>query len=153
MTPSCAAGASSALKPSTVIMDGSFAASTNFAAETFSAPKLAVSGGLKWRDQPTIDQACDVSVTQRGTGDSSKLGGTVCGRDFDENSLLSGGPSNATGGSGQGGSSATAGTVGADCSCFCPDGSGCTDRGNTSNPCGVDADGIPNACGCPVGCK
>ena len=143
----------------TVTMDGSFDASTNFAAETFSAPGLAVSGGLKWRDQPTIDQACDVSVTQRGTGDSSKLGGSVCGRDFDENSLLAGGTSTGNGGSGQGGSNATtgtastAGTAGTDCSCFCPDGRDCTSRGNTSNPCGVDADGIPNACACPVGCK
>jgi hypothetical protein len=137
----------------TVTMEGSFDSDT-FAAETFSAPGLDVSGDLKWRDKPTIDQSCDVIVNQRGTGDSAKLTGTVCGRDFDETSLLpAGGSGTTTGGTGSGGASATAGTSGVDCSCFCPDGSSCTAKSNTSNPCGVDTDGIPNACACPVDCK
>ena len=134
----------------TVSMEGSFDSDT-FTAETFSAPGLAVSGDLKWRDKPTLDQSCDVIVNQRGSGDSAKLTGTVCGRDFDENSLLPAGTGTGTGtgGTGNGGSSATAGTSGVDCSCFCPDNSSCTGKSNTSNPCG----GIPNACACPVGCK
>ncbi len=138
----------------TVSMEGSFDSDT-FTAETFSAPGLDVRGDLKWRDKPTIDQSCDVIVNQRGAGDSAKLTGTVCGRDFDENSLVPAGSGTATGGTGtgSGGSSATAGTSGVDCACFCPDGSNCTGKGNTSNPCGVDTDGIPNACACPVDCK
>ena len=38
---------------------------------------------------------------------------------------------------------------GGNCNCYCPDGTDCT--GGKS--CGVDADGIPNACGCPVNCR
>ena len=37
---------------------------------------------------------------------------------------------------------------GGNCNCYCPDGSDCT--GGKS--CGVDENGIPNACGCPVNC-
>lgn len=37
---------------------------------------------------------------------------------------------------------------GGNCNCYCPDGSDCT--GGKS--CGVDEYGIPNVCGCPVGC-
>ncbi len=52
---------------------------------------------------------------------------------------------------GAGGSGGSGGT-GSDCSCFCPNGSDCTNA-TEPNPCGVDADGIPDACGCPVDCS
>jgi hypothetical protein len=38
---------------------------------------------------------------------------------------------------------------GGDCNCYCPDGRDCT--GGQS--CGVDENGIPNVCGCPVDCR
>jgi hypothetical protein len=134
----------------TVSMDGSFDGDTNSAAEVFSAPGLGVSGALDWLDDPAIDQGCDVTFTQRGLGDDSSLSGRVCGRNFDEGSLDQG--SSAGGSTGQGGSSSSAGTSGSNCACFCDDGTDCT-AAKTSNPCGVDADGIPNACACPVDCK
>jgi hypothetical protein len=138
-----------------VSMQGSFNGATNFTAEVFSAPGLDVSGALHWLDDPAIKQACDVTVSQKGGGMSSALNGRVCGRNFDEGSLAIGGSggSSGQGGSGQGGSSSSsAGTASNNCACFCPDGSDCTGA-KTPNPCGVDANGIPNACGCPVGCK
>ena len=137
----------------TVSMDGSFDSDTSFGAEVFDAPGISVGGALHWLDDPPIEQGCDVTFTQRGTGKASTLNGRVCDRDFDESSLDQGSGSAAgTAGAGQGGSSSTAGSSGSDCSCFCPDGSDCTGV-KTSNPCGVDADGITNACACPVGCK
>jgi hypothetical protein len=136
-----------------VSMEGSFDGDTDFAAEVFSAPGLDVSGTLHWTDDPTIDQACDVTFKQQGAGDSFALSGRVCGRSFDEGSIDSAGSDNSgQGGTAQGGSSSSSGGSGNNCACFCPDGSDCTGA-QTPNPCGVDADGIPNACGCPVGCK
>jgi hypothetical protein len=134
----------------TVSMDGSFNSDTSFGAEVFSAPGLDVTGTLSWLDDPPIEQGCDVTVSQRGVGKSSTLSGRVCGRDIDKSELDP--ASSSGGGSGQGGSSATAGSTGSDCSCFCPDGRDCTDA-QIANPCGVDTDGIPNACACPVDCK
>jgi hypothetical protein len=140
----------------TVSMDGSFNSSTDAGAEVFSAPGLVVSGSLSWLDDPAIEQGCDVTFTQRGLGDNSTLSGRVCDRNFDEGSLKQG--SGTAGTTGQGGSSSSAGTsgtggtTGSNCACFCDDGRDCTGA-KTSNPCGVDADGIPNACACPVDCK
>lgn len=36
------------------------------------------------------------------------------------------------------------------CRCYCQDGRDCT--GQPNNFCGVDSNGIPNVCGCPVNC-
>jgi hypothetical protein len=136
-----------------VSMVGTFNGATNTTAELFSAPGLMVAGPLHWLDDPAIDQSCDVSFTQRGGGDTFALSGRVCGRDFDESSLeQAGGSHSGQGGASQGGSSSSSAGSANDCTCFCPDGSNCTGV-KTPNPCGVDADGIPNACGCPVGCK
>ncbi len=38
---------------------------------------------------------------------------------------------------------------GGNCTCYCPDNAVCT----THADCGVDSYGIPNVCGCPVGCS
>jgi hypothetical protein len=133
-----------------VSMEGSFNAATDFAAEVFSAPGLQVTGGLNWYDDPAIDQSCDVTVSQQGGGDAFTIGGRVCGRDFNEDSLkhTTGSNTGQGGGSGNG----SAGTSSNNCACFCPNGSSCT-AAKTPNPCGVDADGIPEPCGCPVDCK
>ena len=56
--------------------------------------------------------------------------GSVCGRDCNA------------------GTTTTTIPGGGNCNCFCPDGTDCT--GGRS--CGVDENGIPNACGCPVNC-
>ena len=129
----------------TVSMVGSFNGDTNFTAEVFSASGLAVSGSLNYLDDPAIDQACDVTVKQ----DDSAISGRICGRDFDQDSLTtgSGGSSSTQGGSGNAG----AGTSSGNCACFCPDNSDCTDA-KDANPCGIDADGIPEPCACPVDC-
>jgi hypothetical protein len=135
-----------------VSMEGSLDPNVDFAALTFSVPQLEVRGALDWLDDPEIDQSCPVNFSQQGTGDSFALAGRVCGRTFDEDSLARAGSSNGNGGSSNasGGSSSTSGSGNA-CTCFCPDGSDCTGAPGP-NPCGVDADGIPEACGCPVGC-
>jgi hypothetical protein len=56
--------------------------------------------------------------------------GSVCGRDCNA------------------GTTSTTLPGGGNCNCFCPDGTDCT--GGRS--CGVDENGIPNPCGCPVNC-
>lgn len=137
-----------------VSMAGSFDPDVDFAALTFSVPELQVRGALDWLDDPQIDQSCPVSFAQQGTGDAFELAGRVCGRTFDEDSLARAGSGNTSGSggssNGSGGSSASSGSSGA-CACFCPNGSTCTGAPGP-NPCGVDADGIPEACGCPVAC-
>jgi hypothetical protein len=57
--------------------------------------------------------------------------------------------SSGNGSAGGAGRSATAGAGGSqvDCSCRCDNGRVCSSHAD----CGVDADGIPNVCGCPVG--
>jgi hypothetical protein len=130
----------------TVSMVGTFNVDVDSTAEVFSAPGLAVSGSLDYLDDPTIDQACDVTVKQ----DDSAISGRMCGRDFDQEALNlgSGGSSSTQGGSGN----ARAGTSSGNCACFCPDNTECTGA-QTPNPCGLDADGIPEPCACPVGCR
>lgn len=149
-----------------VSMDGSFdsaASGTEFTAITFDAAELDTSGTIHYYpdDDPVIDDTCPVRVAQDGSGDAFSISGKRCGRTFNESSRKSTGTS--SGGSGQGGADASgsggtgvagdssgAGDAGS-CACFCPDNSDCTDS-SEPNPCGVDADGIPNACGCPVDC-
>jgi hypothetical protein len=137
-----------------VTMEGTFDPDIEFAALTFAVPALEVRGSLKILDDPPIDQSCPVNFGQQGTGEAFELAGRICGRSFDESSLDRGGSSNdnGSGGSsnGSGGSNAASGS-GNDCTCFCPDGRVCTGV-QGSNPCGVDADGIPEPCGCPVDC-
>lgn len=135
-----------------VSMDGSFDSDVDFAALTFSAPALAAKGALRVLDDPEIDQSCAFNASQQGAGDSFELAGRICGRSFDEASLS--GSNGGGGGSGSGGSSSSAGSTGAgnDCTCYCPNGMDCTDKPGP-NPCGVDADGIPEPCGCPVDCR
>ncbi|HVY30160.1 MAG TPA: hypothetical protein VHB79_26565 [Polyangiaceae bacterium] len=138
----------------TVSMEGSFNSNTGFGAEVFTAPGLKALGTLHYYDDPAIDQSCDTVVSQDGSGDDSTLSGKVCGRHFDESSLgQTGGGSNTSGGtSNSAGSSSSAGSGSNNCACSCPNGSDCTGA-QTPNPCGLDADGIPEVCGCPVGCK
>lgn len=147
-----------------VTMEGSFdsnAAGTDFAAVTFDAATLDASGVLHYYpdDDPAIDDTCPLRVAQSGAGDSFDISGKRCGRTFDKTSREWNGGNRGTGGTsgsggvgGAGGAGGTAGASGsASCACLCPDGSDCTDA-TEPNPCGVDADGIPNACGCPVDC-
>lgn len=137
-----------------VTMQGSFDSDTQFAALTFASSSLAVSGALDYYTKPQISEGCDMNSAQEGTGNAWKLTGTLCGRSFDSETALgpaSGGGSNTgSGGSSSGGGSSTGGGTN-NCSCFCPDGSDCTGA-TQPNPCGVDSNGIPNVCGCPVGC-
>jgi hypothetical protein len=128
-----------------VTMQGSFEATTQFAALTFSSAALTTSGGIKYLDNPQIGEACDLGCAQQGTGDAWQLSGQLCGRTFDSRTALDTGTS-----TGSGGTTSTGGSSSA-CSCFCPDGSDCTGA-TQPNPCGVDSNGIPEACGCPVGC-
>jgi len=138
-----------------VSMEGSLNGTAMTTAEVFSATELSVQGSLDWLDDPTIDQSCEVTFSQQGAGDSSELAGRVCGRSFDESSLQRGNG----GGTGSGQSSAgssSSGTAGSssgnDCACTCPNGNDCTGA-KMPNPCGVDGDGIPEPCACPIGCK
>ena len=142
-----------------VEMVGSFDSAQDFAALTFSASPLVASGELQLWDNPKIDQSCPVSFAQDGIGNGT-LTGQVCGRKFnsktafDSSTGTSGGAgSSSTGGTSAGGGSSLGGSsgTGADCRCYCPDNSDCTGA-SSPNPCGVDADGIPEPCGCPVGC-
>lgn len=141
-----------------VSLEGSFNRETSFTAEVFSVAPLTVSGSLEWLDNPSIDESCDVMFSEQRGGADTSLSGRACGRDFNESSLQTsgGGMSGQGGGGGTAGSgtagSSTAGTAGSDCSCYCPDGSDCTGA-KGSNPCGVDADGIPEPCACPVDCR
>ena len=137
-----------------VRLEGSFDTATEFAAVTFSSTDLEISGGLEYLDDPAIDESCAANITQEGMNDGFELTGRLCGRDFDESSLdpSGGGSSGAGGPSASGGSSSSSGgSSGNACMCLCPDGSDCTNS-TEPNPCGVDADGIPNVCGCPVDC-
>jgi hypothetical protein len=77
-------------------------------------------------------------------GDPVELDATVIG------SNAPGGidPGGAAGKGGTAGtSSGTGGAAGIDCACHCEDGRVCS----ASSDCGVDSNGIPNVCGCPVG--
>lgn len=131
-----------------VTMDGSFDGSTNYAAVTFDAPGLTTSGALEYFDNPSVTETCDVAFAQQGIGDGGSLDGRVCGRSFSSATALGAG---AGGGSSTGGASGSTGGGTGSCRCFCPDGSDCTGA-TQANPCGVDSSGIPNVCGCPVGC-
>jgi hypothetical protein len=136
-----------------VNMDGSFNGTSMITAEVFSSTELQVKGSLDYLDDPAIDEGCEVTFSQQGSGDSSELAGRRCGRSFDEGSLKrssSGGTGQA--GSGGSGSNTAGSSSGNDCACFCPNGSDCTGA-KTPNPCGVDSDGIPEPCACPVDCK
>lgn len=139
-----------------VTMEGSFQSSDNFAALTFDSSSLVVTGVLDYLDDPSVEQTCPVTFAQDGTEDGT-LVGQVCGRHFSSETALTPTPGG-TGGSGSGGSNGSGGTSGAagtsggnDCRCFCPDDSDCTNS-TDPNPCGLDADGIPEVCGCPDGC-
>lgn len=134
----------------TVSMEGSFNGNTGFGAEVFTAPGLMAQGTLHYIDDPVIDQSCDAVMSQDGSGSDSQLSGKMCGRPFDESALGSQNQSG-SGGSSSGGTGNAAGS-GNNCACVCPNGSDCTNA-KMPNPCGVDADGIPEACACPVGCK
>lgn len=135
----------------TVSMEGSFNGNTGFGAEVFTASGLQAKGVIHYIDDPAIDDSCDLTMAQDGSGDGSSLVGKICGRAFDESAL---GANNQGGGagSGSGGSTSSSAGSGNNCACFCPDGRDCTGA-KMPNPCGLDADGIPEACGCPVGCK
>ncbi len=130
-------------------MRGSFNGATEFTAVTFASPSLTTSGTVHaFGDSPVIDDTCEVTCAEERSRDSFSLSGKRCGRSFDESSLGAGG--SGAGGSSQGGSS-SGGSAGS-CACSCPDGTDCTNA-TTPNPCGVDSNGIPEACGCPVGCN
>ena len=141
-----------------VMMEGSFRSDTNFMAMTFTSSSLEASGTLDYYDDPQIRETCEVTFAQNGTGESGTLVGRICGRQFNSETALD--PASGTGGSGgsgtagSGGSSSggASGTGGNNCRCYCPDDTDCTNA-TQPNPCGVDADGIPEACGCPVGCR
>jgi hypothetical protein len=140
-----------------VTMEGSFRSDTDFMAMTFTSPSLQASGTLDYYDDPEIAETCDVTFAQNGTGESGTLNGRICGRQFNSQTALD--PSSGTGGSGAGGSAGSggssggaAGSAGNGCRCTCPDDSDCTGA-TVPNPCGVDADGIPEVCGCPIGCR
>lgn len=140
-----------------VTMLGSFDATAETLAITFASDSLVASGALDVYDDPSIDETCPFTTAQNGYGEDGTLVGKVCGRSFNSETVFgsSAGGSGGSGGSGgttsSGGTGGTGGT-GNDCQCFCPDGTDCTGI-KTSNPCGVDADGIPEACGCPVDCR
>ena len=140
-----------------VSMTGSFDSGTNFAAMAFASSSLEAAGTVRYLDEPPVEETCMTNFAQEGTGDAWRLAGRMCGRSFDSETALDpysqgGGGTGGSGGSSAGtsGSSGTGGTGNA-CRCFCPDDSDCTNS-TDPNPCGVDADGIPEVCGCPVGC-
>jgi hypothetical protein len=140
-----------------VTMEGSFRSNSDFMAMTFTSPSLGASGALDVYDDPEIDETCEVTFAQNGTGESGTLVGRVCGRQFNSETAFD--QPSGTGGSGGSGSAGTSGSGagaasgsgGNDCRCYCPDDSDCTNA-TEPNPCGVDADGIPEVCGCPIGC-
>ncbi len=131
-------------------LEGSWNADTDFAAVTYSSPAVAAVGTVDYYDEPPIDDTCDTTFVHEGGGDAWTMVGRRCGRNFSSEQALD--PATGTGGTnGSGGSSSGSAGGGNSCTCFCPDGSDCTNASDP-NPCGVDADGIPEACGCPVGC-
>jgi hypothetical protein len=138
----------------TVTMQGTFDSNSDVLAITFSSSSLVATGTLHYYDDPIIDDACPVNFAQSGAGDDWTLVGKVCGRSFNSETALptSSNPSGGSGGSTSSGGTGATGGSGNSCQCFCPDGTDCTGA-STPNPCGVDADGIPEACGCPVDCR
>ena len=140
-----------------VSMVGTFQTSADFAAMSYAATSLQAAGTVSYLDEPAVTESCETNFAQEGSGDAWRLAGRMCGRPFDSDTALD--PYAEGGGGGTGGSSGTsgaggrsgAGGTGNDCRCFCPDDSDCT-HATGPNPCGVDADGIPEVCGCPVGC-
>jgi hypothetical protein len=139
-----------------VTMQGSFEATTGYAALSFSSTSLETTGNVDYYDQPTINETCDLACAQDGTGDAWRLNGKLCGRSFNSDTALdtgTGGSSTGSGGSSSGGSSTGGSSTGgsSNCACYCPNGMDCTNA-TGANPCGVDSNGIPEACGCPVGC-
>ncbi len=140
-----------------ISMIGSFDSDTDFAAMSFASSSLQAAGTVDYLDDPAIADTCATNFAQEGTGDAWRLAGRRCGRAFDSDTALDpygqgGSGAGGSGGSpaGRGGSSSTGGS-GNDCRCFCPDNSDCTNA-TEPNPCGVDADGIPEVCGCPANC-
>jgi hypothetical protein len=131
-----------------VAMHGAFDSNTQIAALTFNTSSLEAAGSLDYWDTPQIAETCDLASRQEGTGDAWHLTGQLCGRPFDSETALDA-PGGNTGSGGA--SSGTGGSSSGSCSCFCPDGRDCTGA-TTANPCGYDANGIPEPCGCPVGC-
>ncbi len=137
-----------------ITVDGSWNSNTDFAAVSYAATGMLASGSLDYYDQPAIDDTCDMDFVHEGGGDTWKMVGRRCDRAFNSETALelgSGGSTSGSGGSSSGGSS-SGGTSGNACACYCPDGSDCTNA-TDPNPCGVDSNGIPEACGCPVGCR
>jgi hypothetical protein len=139
-----------------VAMEGSFRSGSDFMAMTFISPSLDASGTLDFYDDPEISETCEVTFAQSGTGETGTLVGRVCGRQFNSETALnpaSGGGGSGAGTAGSGGTSGAgaSGTGGTNCRCYCPDDTECTNA-TEPNPCGIDADGIPEVCGCPVGC-
>lgn len=81
---------------------------------TFKASALTIAGALKVLDDPSVNETCDVSVTDTwdyAPNDSTWLNGVLCGRN-----TASGSPGDSTssgsGGSGTGGTTTTTGTGG-----------------------------------------
>jgi hypothetical protein len=141
-----------------VTMVGSFQTATDFAAMTYGSVSLEAAGTVSYLDEPAVSESCGTNFAQEGSGDAWRLAGRMCGRPFDSDTALDPYAQGSGGSGGSGGSSAGtsgrsgAGGTGNDCRCFCPDNSDCTNA-TEPNPCGLDADGIPEACGCPVGCR
>ena len=132
-----------------VTMEGTFISNTDFTAMTYSTTSLETGGVVHYYDDPEIDDVCDMNFAQDGSGDAFSISGRRCGRMFSERSLEVDGAGGTSSG-GSGGSGNTGGS-GNSCMCFCPNGTDCTNA-TDPNPCGLDADGIPEACGCPVDC-
>lgn len=124
---------------------------------TITASSMTVSGSLKYRDDPPIEETCDVSVTQQDSlRGSSSLDGQVCGREFSSGTALGGGGSGGGGGaSGTGGGTGAGGaTSGASCECYCgwPANTRCTEQTKCPDDTSVPGTSVPGVCGKPVDC-
>jgi hypothetical protein len=134
-----------------ISMDGNFNTGTSGAAEftavAFASDELAISGTLKYLDDPKVDETCAVQQTQ---GTEGELQGQVCDREFSSETALAelgaGQPAADGGASGSGGG---------DCTCYCgwPENLVCTQNSDCPPDTSVPGTSVPGACGCPVGCK
>jgi hypothetical protein len=87
----------------TVAMEGTFQTGANkFTAITWTTPSIAIMGSLKFLDNPSIGETCDLSETQQDSSSTSTLNGRVCGREFSSDTALKNLYAAADGGGGSG---------------------------------------------------
>lgn len=129
-------------------------AGSKFTSITLTSSSLAMSGLVKYLDDPPVTETCEITVTQQDStgGSQSSLDGRVCDREFTSDSVMMMGGG---GGTGSGGATGAGGASGDACTCYCgwPADTKCRQASECPNDTSVPGTSVPGVCGKPVGCS